>query len=658
MSYQMQRRPRWYAGASAAFVTTLAVLAGSVAATSTPASADSTTTTDPSATTVPAAAADVAGGLNWVKQDSARLISDRLGSLEGTIKVAQGRSYLGADGTTLVNGMSSDISGLQALGAKIAGDTTVGGAEADRALIFTEFRVYLLVLPVVDDVSQTDRIVAVFLPAVQDALSKLEADENSSNQAVLGPIVANIQAQVQLATSATNGLSAQLLAYTPAEWDADHGLLNGPSTNLRIGDRALVTIDNDVREADRYLRYHHVPPTTTSTTAAPTTTAPTTTSTTVVTPNCSAAPAGTVLSRTGWVAGTNAPTNSTDAPANALDGNLKTRFSTNKDQAPGLYFEVNLGSAQAFDELEMDVPGSPDDYARGYNVEVSANGSAWTTVATCAGTGTSETVSFPAQTAQYVEVVLTASNPRWWWSIDEFNLYTATTSATTTSTTTTSTTTSTTSTTVAPTTTTTDNADLDRAKAYGARLVSERTGALDAAIKTVQGRTFLGGDATTLINGMQADISALGTLGTEIAAATTVAQVNIDIDAVFGLRVYDLALPVTADVIQVDRTTNVAIPALNTDITTLRDDVNPNNQNVVGPLVNDMQTQVQTATSATSGLSAQLLAYTPAQWDADHGLLNNAGTDIRTADRVLVVANKDLQKAEWYLRHGPARRHR
>jgi hypothetical protein len=644
MSYQMRRRPRWYAGASAAFVTTLAVLAGSLAATSAPASADNTTTTDPSATTVPAAAADVAGGLNWVKQDSARLISDRLTSLEGTIKVVQGRSYLGADGTTLVNGMGSDISGLQALGAKIAGDTTVGVAEADRGLIFTEFRVYHLVLPVTDDVPQTDRIVNVFLPAVQDAITKLEADEDSSNQAVLAPIVANMQAQVQLATSATNGLSAQLLAYTPAEWDADHGLLNGPTTNLRIADRALLTIDNDVREADQYLRYHHVPPTTTSTT----------TSTTVVTPDCTAVPAGSALGRTGWVASTNAPSNSADAPANALDGNLKTRFSTNEDQAPGLYFEVDLGSAQAFNELEMDVPNSPDDYARGYSVEVSGNGSAWTTVATCAGTGTTETVSFPAQTAQYVEVVLTASNTRWWWSIDEFKLYTATTSPTTTST---STTTSTTSTTVAPTTTTTSDADLDRAKAYGARLVSERTGALDAAIKTVQGEPFLGGDATTLVNGMQADISALGTLGAEIAAGTTVAQVDIDIDAVFGLRVYDLALPVMTDVIQVDRTTNVRIPALNTDITALRGDLNPNNQAVVGPLVNDMQTQVQTATSATSGLSAQLLAYTPAQWDANHGLLNNAGTDIRTSNRVLQVANTDLQKAEWYLRHGASRRH-
>ena len=650
MSYQMRRRPRWHAGAGAAFVTTLAVLAGSLAASTGPAAADNTTTTtDPSATTVPAAVADVAGGLNWVKQDSARLISDRLSSLEATIKVVQGRSYLGADGTTLVNGMGSDISGLQALGAKIAGDTTVAQAAADRAMIFTEFRVYLLVLPVVSEVSQADRAVNVLLPAVQDAITKLEAAENSSNQGVLGPIVANMQAQVQLVTSATNGLSAQLLAFTPAGWDADHGLLNGPTTELRMADRALVTIGNDTREADRYLRYHQVPPTTSSTTVAPTTTS------TVVATDCTSVPAGSALGRTGWVASTNAPSNSSDLPANALDGNLTTRFSTNKDQAPGQYFEVDLGSAQAFDELEMDVPNSPNDYARGYNVEVSGNGNAWTTVATCTGTGTPEVVSFPAQTAQYVEVVLTASNTRWWWSIDEFNLYTAVSSPTTTTTSTS--TTSTTSTTVAPTTTTTSNADLDKAKAYGARLISDRTASLESAIKTVQGEPFLGGDAATLVNAMQADISSLGTLGADIAADTTVAQVDINIDAVFGLRVYDLVLPVMTDVIQVDRTTNVRIPALNQDITTLQGDLNPNNQGVVGPLVTDMQTQVQTAASATSGLSAQLLAYTPAQWDANHGLLSNAGTDIRTANRVLEVANKDLQKAEWYLRHGASRRH-
>ena len=46
---------------------------------------------------------------------------------------------------------------------------------------------------------------------------------------------------------------------------------------------------------------------------------------------------------------------------------------------------------------------------------------------------------------------------------------------------------------------------------------------------------------------------------------------------------------------------------------------------VIGPLVTDMQTQMQTAAAATSGLSGQLLAFTPAEWDANHSLF--AGHD-------------------------------
>jgi hypothetical protein len=153
-----------------------------------------------------------------------------------------------------------------------------------------------------------------------------------------------------------------------------------------------------------------------------TTTVATTTTTAAPSANCFAGVIGTVLSRTGWVASSNAPSNSSDAPGNALDGNLKTRFSSGEDQKPGLYFEVDLGTTATFDELLMDVPNSPHDYARGYEVEVSNNGTSWTTVATCAGSGTSEIVSFPSQKAQYVKVVLTASDTSWWWSIDEFYL--------------------------------------------------------------------------------------------------------------------------------------------------------------------------------------------------------------------------------------------
>jgi hypothetical protein len=133
---------------------------------------------------------------------------------------------------------------------------------------------------------------------------------------------------------------------------------------------------------------------------------------------------GTALARTGWVASTNAPSSALDAPANALDGNWSTQFSTDVPQSVGLYFEVNMGSAQSFNELAMETPGSTNDYARGYDIYVSNTGGSgsWTEVAACTGAGTPEIVSFSPQDAQYVQVDLTTANTNPW-SIDEFNLF-------------------------------------------------------------------------------------------------------------------------------------------------------------------------------------------------------------------------------------------
>ena len=174
-----------------------------------------------------------------------------------------------------------------------------------------------------------------------------------------------------------------------------------------------------------------------------TTTASTTTTTAVPGSNCSAVESGFTLDRTGWTASSNAPSSSADAPANALDGNYTSRFSTNEDQVPGLYFAVNLGSAKDFNELKMSMPGSPNDYARGFDVYVSNDGSSWTKVAGCTGSGTPQIVSFSPQTRKYVKVVLNAGADMWW-SIDEFNLYNPTTQPTTTTTTVTPPTTTTT----------------------------------------------------------------------------------------------------------------------------------------------------------------------------------------------------------------------
>lgn len=82
-----------------------------------------------------------------------------------------------------------------------------------------------------------------------------------------------------------------------------------------------------------------------------------------------------------------------------------------------------MGSAQTVREIEMSVPDYSGDYARGFDVQVSSNGSSWTTVANCSGSGDPEIVSFAAQTDQYLRVILTTGTSPSWWSIEEFLMY-------------------------------------------------------------------------------------------------------------------------------------------------------------------------------------------------------------------------------------------
>jgi glucosylceramidase len=144
---------------------------------------------------------------------------------------------------------------------------------------------------------------------------------------------------------------------------------------------------------------------------------------------CGAPVAGTALDRSGWTASTNTAASGADVAANAIDGNMSTRFSSDAPQTDGMYWEADLGSPQTFYELQMQVPNSAGDYARSFGLEVSGNGSSWTTVGSCTGTGDPETVSFPPQKARYIRVVDTmladglTTTTGSWWSIDELNLY-------------------------------------------------------------------------------------------------------------------------------------------------------------------------------------------------------------------------------------------
>ncbi|MCY0901773.1 MAG: discoidin domain-containing protein [Firmicutes bacterium] len=128
------------------------------------------------------------------------------------------------------------------------------------------------------------------------------------------------------------------------------------------------------------------------------------------------------LTRSGWTATASNVDTYGDVPANMLDGNLNTRWSSGAGQSPGMWIEIDMAKPQTFNEIELNSGPSTGDYARSADVYVSNDGSTWAQVATITGDGPVEIATFATQTARYVKVINTGSSGSWW-SIAEFNAY-------------------------------------------------------------------------------------------------------------------------------------------------------------------------------------------------------------------------------------------
>lgn len=122
---------------------------------------------------------------------------------------------------------------------------------------------------------------------------------------------------------------------------------------------------------------------------------------------------GTSLDRGGW-----AVTSTVGAtPANMLDGNTATRWTTGVAQAAGQSVTVDMGALVTLNNVTTDTAKNTtdeDDWARGYSLQLSRDGSTWSTVATGVGTRKATTIGFTAQAARYLRLNQTGSAGNWW----------------------------------------------------------------------------------------------------------------------------------------------------------------------------------------------------------------------------------------------------
>jgi hypothetical protein len=223
------------ASRAAALLATTAVAVAATVGVS--ASAMAAPTTGPSASSDSPSATPGHPTLTTIQQKAASAIAQRLTSLSKAIATVNGSSVISAaDKATLLGTLNGDVTGLTALGAKIAADTTAQQAATDYKTIFTGYRVYALALPQAHFAMATDALTGTVVPKLTDAQTKLAAllagVDSGKNTPAVQAAMADLATQLAGIGTATSGLSATVLAYTPAQYDANHALLSSARQSL------------------------------------------------------------------------------------------------------------------------------------------------------------------------------------------------------------------------------------------------------------------------------------------------------------------------------------------------------------------------------------------------------------------------------------------
>jgi hypothetical protein len=192
--------------------------------------------------------------LSDIQSKAARAISLRANDLNAAISKVNADWRLGSDNAALVAYLQADIAPLQALGQKIAGDTSESTAAADYATIFTNYRVFALVLPAVHIAGGSDQIDVTTVPTLTAVATKAASHLNSANRALLQPLINDLNAQITAATNTTAGVSATVLAYTPSEWNANHDLLASGHSSVQSARNDIAKADADVKQIAAVLK--------------------------------------------------------------------------------------------------------------------------------------------------------------------------------------------------------------------------------------------------------------------------------------------------------------------------------------------------------------------------------------------------------------------
>ncbi len=194
-----------------------------------------------------------------IQARAATAISVRQSALQSAITSVTSNRYLtSTDRSTILSVLNSDLAGLGALGPVIQADTTLVKVRADYLSIFTQYRVFALALPQARMAAAADDLTGTVLPRLTNARSRLQAllagRDSAKNTAAVQAAMSDLGNRISAVSSATDGLSAAVLALTPAAWNGNHAILAEPRARLVAARADARRARDDIRTVIEALR--------------------------------------------------------------------------------------------------------------------------------------------------------------------------------------------------------------------------------------------------------------------------------------------------------------------------------------------------------------------------------------------------------------------
>jgi hypothetical protein len=176
----------------------------------------------------------------------------RLTTLNNLSTVISGAKRVTAsDKTSLSSEVTTEITGLTSLEAKLAAETTITGAQADVESIYSEFRVYALVDPKVHLVRAADdeQVTETSLSALATKLQTRLASEQTAGKdvSVLETSLTDLKTQVANAQAISSAIETKVLALQPSDYNSDHTILSGDAVQLKTAHSDNMTAYSDAK---------------------------------------------------------------------------------------------------------------------------------------------------------------------------------------------------------------------------------------------------------------------------------------------------------------------------------------------------------------------------------------------------------------------------